>query len=357
MRALALGSICLLACGGPAGAPVVAPARPVRPIATRAPAEADKPPIDPIAALLPDDNAELSWVIPGAIRLELGGSVLAGGAAGRPIEVGAFDRQGNLERVAVWLDHARFSVWVDRAQLLSVLRRDHRLVLPGVPEIGGDAAVVLRAGATVRRLAHREHSTQVRYLGAVQVEGWVPDDLLAERGKPRDGIGRIPTGLRTLMVSPGAVIRSEPRWAAGELAVMASGYFVDALREVDDAWTEVSYKDGDVELRGFVSRRDPPGRVHRWREADRPPTVLANTTVASGTCLYARAGGEPVGYIVGNRAVDLEGAGSGWWTLTIDTPWGPLGFAARGPLGSELGACAPPNAVPPAPPPPAPPGP
>ncbi len=156
------------------------------------------------------------------------------------------------------------------------------------------------------------------------------------------------------MVVPGAVIRTEPRWAATVLAIMASGYFLDTIRELDEAWTEVSYEDSDVAVHGFVSRRDPPGRVHHWREIDSTLTATPNTTVASGTCLYARANGDAIGYIVGNRPVELDDAGAGWWTLTIDTPWGPLGLTARGPSRTELVACAPPGTVPPAAPPPLP---
>jgi hypothetical protein len=143
------------------------------------------------------------------------------------------------------------------------------------------------------------------------------------------------------------VIHAEPRWGASELAIMATGYFLDTIRELDDDWVEVSYEDGDLAVHGFISRRDPPGRVHHWHEIDATPTVSPNATVASGTCLYARPRGDAIGYIVGNRPVDLDDTGRGWWTLTIDTPWGPLAFAASGPTASELVACAPANTVPP----------
>jgi len=96
-----------------------------------------------------------------------------------------------------------------------------------------------------------------------------------------------------------------------------------------------------------VSRRDPPGRVHHWAETDGTPMITPNATAASGTCLYARARGDAIGYLVGTRPVDLEDAGAGWWTLTIDTPWGPLAFAAHGAARTELVACAPPGTVPP----------
>jgi hypothetical protein len=350
VRALAIASIVVAGCGA-AGAPS-GPS----PQTPRHRQEPDRMPIDPITALFPDEAGELSWVIPGPFQLELGGTPISSAGPGRPIEVGAIDRQGNLQRVAVRLDHARFSVWIDRAHLLSVLRRDQRIAPLG-PPAGPGVEVVLRSGATVQRLAHRDRSTQIRYLGALQVEGWVPDGALADRGRARDGAGRISTGRKTLMVIPGAVIRSAPQWAAAELAVVASGYFLDTIRDVDDAWTEVSYEDGDVAVRGFVSRRDPPGRVHHWREADTAPATPPNATAPSGTCLYARPGGDAIGYIVGNHPVDLDDGSDDWWTLTLDTPLGAIAFAARGATRTELVSCAPPGSVPPVTPPPPPPAP
>ncbi|HEX8114757.1 MAG TPA: hypothetical protein VF516_43805 [Kofleriaceae bacterium] len=342
MRPFVLG-LCLAACGG-ATVPASSPPPPApRRVAT----EPDRPPVDPIAALTPDDTAARSWVVPGPIYLELGAAAIAGGGAGRPIEVTPIDEEGNLQRVAVRLDHARFSVWIDRTQMLAVLTRDQRIDALGVPAIGGEVQVVLRAGATVRRLAHRDRSTQVRYLGALEIEGWVPDAVLADRSPPRDGTGRIPTGRKTFMVLPGAVIRAEPRWAASELALMGTAYSLDIVRELDDAWTEVSYEDGDLVVHGFVSRRDPPGRLHHWSQSDPPPTVAPNATVASGTCLYDRTAGDAIGYVVGNRPVALDDLGNGWWSMTPDTPWGALGFAAHGPSKTELAACAPPGTVPP----------
>jgi hypothetical protein len=342
MRPLVFG-LCLAACGGTAGPALSPPPVALRRVA----AEPDRAPVDPIAALTSDDTAARSWVVPGPVHLELGAAAIAAGGAGRPIEVTPIDEEGNLQRVAVRLDHARFSVWIDRAQMLAVLTRDQRIDALGVPAVGSEVQVVLRAGATVRRLAHRDRSTQVRYLGALEIEGWVPDAVLADRGPPRDGAGRIPTGRKTFMVLPGAVIRAEPRWAASELALMSTAYSLDIVRELDDAWTEVSYEDGDLVVHGFVSRRDPPGHLHHWSAGEPPPTVAPNATAPSGTCLYARASGDAIGYLVGNRPVALDDLGNGWWSLTIDTPWGPLGFAAHGPGKTELIACAPPGTVPP----------
>jgi hypothetical protein len=127
------------------------------------------------------------------------------------------------------------------------------------------------------------------------------------------------------MVIPGAVIRAEPKWAGGELATVANGHFVDTIKDIDNAWVEVAYADGDVSVRGYVSRHAPPGRVHRARDPEvPPPTVVPNARLASGTCLYAKRDGDMVGYLVGDREVHLEGAGNGWWTVSFDTPWGPI---------------------------------
>ena len=68
MRAIVIG-ICLAACGG---APMPAkPPPPPRPKLSRPIPDADRPPVDPIARLTPDDAGEVSWVVPGPIQLEL----------------------------------------------------------------------------------------------------------------------------------------------------------------------------------------------------------------------------------------------------------------------------------------------
>jgi hypothetical protein len=335
--------VVLAACGGPV--PPAAP-RPAS-LGARPPVVArDAPAVDPIAALAPSDDG-IAWLVPGPMYLELGRRPIDGPGGTRAIAIGVIDRQGNFVRAAIRLDHARFSAWTDRDRLLAQLARDQHVSQRPGGEMPSEREVVLRAGAKVRRLARKAEWTQVRYVGAIEVEGWVPESMLAETGPRRDPIGRIPTGRRTLMVIPGAVVRTEPRWASRALATVATGYFLDTIQELDAAWVEVAYADGEVTLHGFVSRRDPPGRVHRSKDPDVPlPVVVPNAKVASGTCLYSRSAGDPIGYVVGDRDVELDDLGGGWWTLTLDTPWGPIGFGARGPTKSDLVACAPPGSVP-----------
>lgn len=331
------------ACGAPGPVPgrvVVAPAQVKRGVAEE--------PVDPIARL-GEPARWVSFVVPGAAQLEVGGQALQAPDGSDPIQVQIFEEQGSELRVGVVLDHVRFAVWTPRARLLGIVVRDVTVSSrPGGEYVDRSQAepiaATLHAHALVRRLGHKGGWTQVRYLGAVEVDGWVPDDVLVDREESHGApIGRIPTGRPTQMVTPGAVIRAEPRWPGRELAVMANGYFVDKIRDADAPWLEVAYADGDVTVRGFLSTQDPPGRVHRPREPEVPPlAVVPSATVAAGTCLYGAEGGEPIGFVVGDRPAAVEpGRRVGWFTVGFDTPWGPTAFAARGPTETELVACAP----------------
>lgn len=342
MRILAV--VGLVACGG-AQAPATRPSPAETPVhAKLRAAEPPRAPIDPIAALSPAPGADVSWLAPGQAQLELDGQAFDNPGGGKPIEVSIIDAHGSRLRVAVRLEHARFSLWTDRNRLFAVMRRDQRVSDPF-----GETFALVRAGARVKRLRHEGTRTEIRYFGALEVEGWVPDDALGDAGPPHEYRARFPSGHRTLMVTPGAVIRAKPEWAAAELAVMANGYFLDTLKEMDEGWTEVSYDDGDLSVHGFVSKRLPPGQVHRPHTDPEvaPVPVTPNAKVASGTCLYARVKGDAVGYLVGDRDVDLAEAETGWFSLALDTPWGPIVFAARGPTRSDLMTCAPASAVPP----------
>ncbi len=307
----------------------------------------DRAPVDPIAALAPSE--QVSYLVPGRVAIELGGTAIEGPGGSKAIQVSLIDRAGNQVRAAVRLDHARFSLWTDRTRLLAMLAHDVKIA-PEFYRPNDETHVLLHAGAVVRRLAHEAKRTKVRYVGAVEAEGWVADDALVDEGSPREHAVRYPrpTRIAPTHVFPGAVIRDEARWAADQLAVVANAYMVDTVSEIDQAWIVAAYDDTDVSVQGFLSRHDPPGRVHRPRDPDvAPQTITPTGKVASGTCLYTKVKGEPVGYVVGDQDVALDDLGTGWWTLTIDSPWGPLPFAAQGPTRSDLTACAPAGSVPP----------
>ncbi len=306
-------------------------------------------PIDPIVGLAPPDaDAEVVWISPGSARLELAASPIDTAPPNAPpVAVTILDAQGTLVRAAIRLDSARFSLWMDRSLMYGVIAREQevRTVDDLMPN---DPRPVLFPGARVKRIARKDGLSRIRYVGALEIEGWIPDAAIGNRGASGVRMARVPTGMKTLTLLPGSIIRSRPEWSGAQLALSANGYFVDIVREVNRDWTEVQYIDGDIRVRGFYQKYSPPGRTHRERvDPDTAPVpIVANAKVASGTCLFARVGGEQVGYIVGDRDVTLEAGTNSWWSLAIDTPWGPIAFAARGPTATELDACAPQGSVP-----------
>jgi len=344
MRALAI--VVLTACGSTAGTttPLVAPTKPapVDPAKPITPA-IERPVIDPLDALTPTTDSTTSMLQPGVMQLELHATPIESPGAAQSTLVSIVAEQGSRVRVTIRLGHARFVVWTERARLLAILKQDERVApRPGQPAQASDKHAVLRAGSAVRRLAKKDTWTQVRYSGAIEVEGWIPDAALAEEGPWRATRGRIPTGRKSLTLMPGSVIRFEPNWAARQLAVMATGYFVEMVSEIDEAWSEIAYADGNIAVTGYVSRRDPPGRVHHKRPDPSlaPAPIVPNSKVPSGTCLHARIEGDAIGYLVGDQNVDLADLGRGWWSVTIDTPWGPIQFAARGLDPVTLATCS-----------------
>src|SRR5262249_23951851 len=146
--------------------------------------------------------------------------------------------------------HARFLVWSDRDRLFAVITRDQR-VSPETyisPEFQR-ASATLRAGAHVRRLAHKDKRTHVRYFGGVELDGWVPDDSLTDRSNLKAGDAWAWGGGQGLMLMPGAIIHTEPKWASPTLALMANTPFADKLEvdpQLDRDWAFVRYSDVDV---------------------------------------------------------------------------------------------------------------
>jgi hypothetical protein len=298
--------------------------------------------------LAPAEGAPFARLDPGRIQLELAGPVIEAPPPGWPLEVAPIERLGNRLRVGVRLEHARFAVWTERAQLLSAMAHDQIVDTGGVPG-GASKRVILREGAFVTRLVHHGDRTKIRHGGALEIEGWVPDSALADSTSTRTLSSRIPSARRTMLVTPGTIVRAEAKWTAPQLALVATGYLLETVNELADGWIEVAYADGNVHVEGFVSRRTPPGRVHTPRVDPElaPIKIEANAKAPSGTCLYARADGEPLGYLVADQDVAFTANAEQWSTLAIDTPWGALSFAVHGTDPATLASCAPDGAVPP----------
>ncbi|MCX5745373.1 MAG: hypothetical protein NT062_23085 [Proteobacteria bacterium] len=354
MRNLPLIAIALAACGG---APAVAPRPPVA--ATRG-AAVVRPAItkelnddvDLFTALgTPADGVAGTWIAPAPLQLEPGATTYAA-ATTDTTAVRTIERQGSLVRVALRLDALRFGAWIDRGWVLAIVARE-QVVAPFVGA-GGEfdddpqhpIQIALLPGARVRRLAHKDGWTQIRYVGELEANGWVPDTALVDERTPTQRFGRQPGFGQPLMLMRGAVFRSKPDWSAREIA-LANGAFVTMVRALDANWVEITYGDDDVRLHAYVARQLPPGRMHRPSENDAVQAIVPNAIAPSGTCLYAREGGEPIGYVVGDQPVQLDESGrDGWWSLLIATPWSGLPFVARGPQREALVACAPAGSVP-----------
>jgi hypothetical protein len=343
VKLTALSCALAFSCGGPA---TVAPP-PERASASPPPAPraARSAHVDVLAALAADP-LERSWVAPGPLQLELGTTPIQAEREGVAVEAVLLDDQGSLVRAGIELPNARFAAWIERTRVFGVMVHEARVLARDGSDFqpGGDEPMqaTLRAGARVKRLAHDHDWTRVRYYGQLEIEGWVHDADVSDRAAARDGFGRVPRATQVLTVLPGSTIRTEPKWAAHPLATMADGYFVDALRDVDDSWVEVEYEDSDARVHGFLSKHEPPSRVHRPRESDAIATIAPNAKLVAGTCLYAREGGEAIGFVVGESvAEESPGTRTGWFAVTLDTPWGPITFGAQGPNVDELEKCGP----------------
>lgn len=289
------------------------------------------------ASALSQPRVEAGWLVPGPAQLVLGGASMQA-IDETPIEIDLLEERGSEVRVGVRLDHARFAVWTARAKLLGVLSRQVQIAGTAIP---GTPSVTLQSGARVHKLEHKadEKKTKIRYIGALEVEGWVADDAIGDRGPVGRAPGRNYGGRRSVLVQAGATFRSEKRRNMGSIAVAHYSMFVENVEQLDDGWLRVAYVDSDVSASGYVLKTEPPSLTHPVKKPDTTAPIATNITVPADTCLYA--GDEPVGFIVGERAVLVEASPRvGWFTLTIDSPWGPIELEANGPTETSLTKCA-----------------
>lgn len=321
----------LAACGAP---PVARPQLPGPAPSPRAPVTAS-PAVDPAPFLADEPPTPLrSAVVPRAAWLDVGGPQLSPESEPRdPLEVLLVELGATRARVAVRLPHVRYVLWVQRDDLQAVLAHDITVgsLLPDRP------GLVLRRGARVEVLARTPERARIRYSGGVELETEVPRTALLEQGELVDGGSPIFAGRRVLHAMPGLPIRSEPRFTGQPLAVLARSYLVEEVRAIDDAWSEVQYRDGAISVHGFLSRRDPPHRLHR-RPTDGAATPLAtNEALPAAVCLFAAPEGEAIGVTVApTPALVEETEREQWRAVTIETPWAPIRFHARRAQGAWL---------------------
>ena len=326
--------IALVACGGSTPIERLPPPKPYTRHGAAVPA-----PVDVIATLA-QTPTKAATIVPGSAQLLRGGPMLDAESS-TPVDVDILEERGRDVRVGVRLEHARFAIWMPRERMLLALSREVQLSQIGrLPAFGADAVeVALHAGAQVQWLVHKGDQIQVRYIGALDATGWVPSDAVGElHAATRPHQGRVPKGRTWQMVTPGVVIRSEPKWTGSELAVVEEMAFLDQISAIDDTWIEVAYEDDDIKVHGYLSKHAPPAGVHHPPRLPAPPPLFANATAPDRTCIYLDD--EQIGFLVGDQPVVLEAsARAGWSWLTIDTPWGPIAFAARGESVSDLERC------------------
>jgi hypothetical protein len=304
--------------------------------------------VDPAPFLrVPPPAAPRTWLVPRSAALDLGSagapSEATSGDSLEPIEALVVESAATQMRVAVQTDVLRLVVWVPRGELFGVLTRDvslgfARTAAPAREPSGEPSvAAILRRGAQVQVLERGAERSRVRYLGAVELDTWVPSDALSDRSTAPRPEGAEPSGPQLLHALPGLAIRAEPRWGGELLAVVARVYFVTDVRQLDAAWHVVRYADAAVTVQGFASPRDPP---MRFRPAATAPLskLVADTSLPPGTCLYADERGAVVGMVAAAAPAATEGElREGWWTVALDTPWGVMRFAARRQQGAWSG--------------------
>ncbi len=293
-------------------------------------------PIDAVGALA-QARVETGWIVPGPAQLVLGGTSLQP-IDDKPLEIDLLDERGTDARVGVRLDHVRFALWIARSRLMAVLARDQHISASPTSEVAiQGTAILLRTGAHVHRLAQKDGYTQVRYIGALEVEGWVADDALRDRGAAGRSSGGRMGPHQPVMVPVGGLVRVDRSSHARVLATAHYSTFLDQVDSLDDRWLHVTYTDNDVYVRGFYQQRSTPGATHPAKVPELGAAIVPNLTVPNGTCLYAAE--EPVGFVLGDQPVAVEPLRVGWFTVTLDSPWGPSAFEARGPTESTLATC------------------
>ncbi|MFT3696009.1 MAG: hypothetical protein QM831_22925 [Kofleriaceae bacterium] len=347
MRVFLLG-ICLSACGGAAVETKTSPTE-IAPKKTAQTRAANPAAIDVITALSTPEKFPQSFIVPGAASLELDGTPIQAPPAQPELQGVIVDEQTDSVRVAMHVDGLAYALWTERARLLGIVKHQGRITQRRgelYDRALDEPFAELNQGARVRMLKRDKEWEQVRYLGSLELDGWIRYDDLVDRST--DVIvqhGRWPTGLPTITATPGTIIRTEPKWAGdqNQLGIMANGYFLDHVKDIDDVWIEVVYEDSDIKVRGFVSKQDPPGHVHKPHEAETPPAKIQPTgQIAANTCLYAKPNGEAIGFAMTSKDAELSsGRSPGWYTVTVDSPWGPLTFHAHGTSEHSLDTCGP----------------
>src|SRR5690349_1384837 len=344
-----------LGCGGPRGqavavTPVVATAPP--PVTVEPPRAA---PISPLS-YLDDDFARL---YPLRVRLARRGEVrFAAGDADpqvrltrhrRPLDAAdspslvVVDRVGDRFRVVTQEESLRLLLWIESADLYSVVTASSSLALEpderAAPQGGRVGRVHLGPGAPLHVQEERDAVARVSFADAcVSAEGWMRRDRLGREYLPVDEASPVE---RDRSVHGGTDVLDRPGGVRiarfhSDCDVLSSGAEVEGM-------TPILYEASGVLVRGWVATAAAAahggamgglygGLMGSWRSTER-------FHVTAGACVYAERGGEVIGLVTEDSdESSANDEGNAWWRLTVETEWGvlPVWVVEDGPATEEV---------------------
>ncbi|MCE9580654.1 MAG: hypothetical protein K8W52_46465 [Deltaproteobacteria bacterium] len=291
-----------------------------------------RPQHDPLVALAPHAEARIArrahLARLGPARFQADGAPIDE-ANPQPFDLIAVVADENAQRVQIRteMDDARVLVWVERADLATVIGRQVALL----DATTGRRGAVARPGALVVTVgpgpdaAAREVTISD---DEVSASGVVPATALATT-YDRKSVASKP---RHLLAS-GTIVRAEPRDDGRAIATARADVNVRAIGKAKDGWIEVEIDREMIYARGFapaaaVTASDLLGlgglgtMGYGMSDTDR---IL----VPKGTCLYATPGGPVVGVTTTTRERyaqsapdDGEPGVSRWRTVAVGTAWG-----------------------------------
>ena len=199
--------------------------------------------------------------------------------------------------------------------------------------------------APYRRAAHRRARARARSQGQLDAgplprrarDRWLGSGCRARRAHAsteHSHAGRLPSGVQTLMVLPGTVIRTEPKWVARELAVDRERLLPrHDPSQIDDAWAASRLRRrrrarARLRRRSTIRRAACTARTKRRRRRRRS---RANAQLPRGHVPVRVAAGRADRLSARRRmmASSRPRRTPGWFTVAFDTPWGPITLHAH----------------------------
>jgi hypothetical protein len=257
-----------------------------------------------------------------------------------PVIAETFDRI----RVVASDDHARFAVWIDRADAAETLRVPMQLAdLSGRAD--PDRGVWFEAGAPISVAAKEPGTRRFVQLRDTRIVagGWVPNETIGNVWVTADG-DRHPTAMEETVtrdegetgptLEANQPIASAPRPEAPVIAKSTEGVHVTVIK-AEGEWTEVEVERPYVRVRGFVPTRAVHDKQAPIGHGSGSGTGWGTSRtlhidVPAGACLFDAADGEVIGVTTSaeSRLVERTDHPS-WWQMYLGSRWGLIFVAIR----------------------------